>query len=130
MKGLINTCQVYVSLHRSEGLGLGMIEAMKMGKPVIATGYSGNTEFMTYNNSCLVDYKLVPSTLFDNHVEGHVWAEPDISQAAHYMKRLYNDSSYYQEIAAKAKQYIDNNHNYHIVGNKIKNRLKLLGLLD
>ena len=86
MKGLINSCQVYVSLHRCEGLGLGMIEAMKMGKPVIATGYSGNTEFMKHDNSCLVDYKLIPSTLFSTLVSGHVWADPDVEQASFYEK--------------------------------------------
>jgi glycosyltransferase involved in cell wall biosynthesis len=58
--GLQRVCDAYVSLHRSEGLGLGMAECMAQGKPVIATAYSGNLEFMTESNSCLVDYALVP----------------------------------------------------------------------
>ena len=53
-------CDCYVSLHRAEGFGLGMAEAMYYGKPVIATGYSGNLDFMTASNSLLVDYHLVP----------------------------------------------------------------------
>lgn len=130
MKGLINSCQVYVSLHRCEGLGLGMIEAMKMGKPVIATGYSGNTEFMKHDNSCLVDYKLIPSTLFSTLVSGHVWADPDVEQASFYMKRLYENADYYKQISIKAKQYVDDNHNYRVAGEVIRHRLKLLGLLD
>ena len=130
MRALINNCQVYVSLHRCEGLGLGMIEAMKMGKPVVATGYSGNTDFMKPYNSCLVDYKLIPSTLFTSLIQGHVWAEPDIEHAVYYMKKLYNDSMYYTQIANKAKEFVDTYHNYHVVGDKIKHRLKLLGLSD
>ena len=52
-------CDCYVSLHRSEGLGLTMAEAMALGKPVIATGYSGNLHFMTPENSYLVDFARV-----------------------------------------------------------------------
>ncbi|HSZ36690.1 MAG TPA: glycosyltransferase family 4 protein, partial [Acidimicrobiales bacterium] len=55
---LFNACDVYVSLHRSEGFGLGMAEAMALGKPVIATWYSGNCDFMTPVNSCPVGYRL------------------------------------------------------------------------
>ena len=56
---LMDACDAYVSLHRSEGLGLTMAEAMLLGKPVIATRYSGNLDFMDDQNSLLVDYKLV-----------------------------------------------------------------------
>ena len=55
---LTATCDCYVSLHRSEGFGLTMAEAMYVGKPVIATGYSGNLDFMTAENGLLVDYEL------------------------------------------------------------------------
>ena len=58
---LIALCDCYVSLHRAEGFGLGPAEAMWLGKPVIATGYSGNLDFMTPTNSLLVDYRLVRS---------------------------------------------------------------------
>lgn len=58
--GLQSVCDAYVSLHRSEGFGLGMAECMALGKPVIGTGYSGNSEFMNSENSCLVDYNLIP----------------------------------------------------------------------
>ena len=56
---LMKTCDAYISLHRSEGLGLTMAEAMLLGKPVIATAFSGNMAFTTPENSLLVDYKLV-----------------------------------------------------------------------
>src|SRR5436305_7216483 len=58
--GLLAACDCYVSLHRSEGLGLTLAEAMLLGKPVIATNYSGNLDFMTPATSRLVDYRLVP----------------------------------------------------------------------
>ena len=58
MDGLIAGCDCYVSLHRSEGFGLTMAEAMAVGKPVIATAYSGNVDFMNRDNSLLVDYEL------------------------------------------------------------------------
>jgi glycosyltransferase involved in cell wall biosynthesis len=60
MSQLIGLCDCYVSLHRSEGFGRGPAEAMLQGKPVIATKYSGNTDFMNADTSFLVDYRLVP----------------------------------------------------------------------
>ena len=80
--GLIAATDAYVSLHRAEGLGLGLAEAMALGKPVIGTGYSGNLEFMNEGNSLLVDYRIVPVApgeyLVDD--ERFVWADPDIDR--------------------------------------------------
>ena len=53
--GLMNVCDAFVSLHRSEGIGLSIAQSMLLGKPVIATNYSGNTDFTRPDNSCLVD---------------------------------------------------------------------------
>jgi len=91
-KALIGTCDAYISLHRAEGFGFTMLEAMSMGKPVIATGYSGNLEFMTETNSCLVPYTLIP--VADGNApyptSAH-WAEPDIDAAASWMVALADD---------------------------------------
>lgn len=82
----------YVSLHRAEGFGLGMAECMRLGKPVIATGWSGNLEFMTAANSCLVNYTLVEVAPGEYlHHLGQHWADPDIDDAARYMKQLVDD---------------------------------------
>ena len=86
---ILNLSDCYVSLHRSEGLGLTIAEAMALEKPVIATGYSGNLEFMTPENSYLVDYVVgeVPAECHP-YPPGMSWAEPDLDQAAALMRRV------------------------------------------
>ncbi len=75
---LVGACDCYVSLHRSEGFGLTMAEAMALGKPVIATGYSGNLHFMTPENSYLVDYVRVNvPTGCEPYPTTACWAEPE-----------------------------------------------------
>lgn len=98
--GLIAMADCFVSLHRSEGFGLGLAEAMLMAKPVIATGYSGNLDFMNRNNSLLVDYELV-EIKEDRpiYTRGNFWAEPSIKQAAAYMRDVYE---YRDEALARA----------------------------
>jgi glycosyltransferase involved in cell wall biosynthesis len=97
-------CDCYVSLHRSEGLGLGMAECMLLGKPVVATAYSGNLAFMDSDNSCLVGYSLVPVEEGEYpDWQGQHWAEPDIAQAAAYLLRLADDPLYARQIGDNAK---------------------------
>ena len=82
-KGLIELGDAYVSLHRSEGFGLSLGEAMALGRPVIATGYSGNLDFMTAENSSLVPYELVSvGRGHDPYPPEATWADPDIDAAA------------------------------------------------
>ncbi len=89
LQALQRECDAYVSLHRAEGLGLGMAECMRLGKPVIATGWSGNLDFMNAGNSLLVDYTLVPVQPGQYpHGEGQSWAEPDIEHAAALMRQV------------------------------------------
>ena len=94
---LYASCDVFVSLHRSEGFGFGLIEMMTLGKPVIATAWSGNMAFMDHTNSCLVRYTLVPveATLpvYDREFLGGAatWAAPDVEQAAAWMTKLVDD---------------------------------------
>lgn len=97
-------CDCYISLHRSEGLGLGMAECMLLGKPVVATAYSGNLAFMDADNSCLVGYSLVPVKAGEYPAwQGQHWAEPDIEQAAAYLRRLADDPAYVRQVGEKAQ---------------------------
>src|SRR6476620_5665015 len=87
VNALIYNCDCYVSLHRAEGFGLTMAEAMFYGKPVIATAYSSNTDFMNVGNSFPVKYEVVRTT--EDHFpypKGSIWAEPDIAHAASLMQ--------------------------------------------
>jgi glycosyltransferase involved in cell wall biosynthesis len=89
---LMNAVDAYVSLHRSEGLGLTMAEAMLLGKPVIATRYGGNLDFMDDNNSLLVDCELITLDAAEPPYDaGCRWAQPSISIAASLMRRLFDD---------------------------------------
>lgn len=93
----------FVSLHRAEGFGLAMAEAMALGKPVIATGWSGNMEFMTAHNSLLVPFTLLPIPPGHYpHAQGLRWAEPDLQQAARHMRQLVADPELAKTLGARA----------------------------
>lgn len=87
---LIASSDCYVSLHRAEGYGLGMAEAAALGKPVIATNYSGNLTFLNEQNSYLIGYTMssVPGGT-PPYREGAAWAEPDLDEAAAAMRDVY-----------------------------------------
>jgi len=103
MFGLQNSVDCYVSLHRSEGFGLGMAECMYLGKPVIATAYSGNLDFMDRDNSLLVDYKMVPLRDGDYpYWQGQQWADADVTHAARLMRQVFDDREFARRIGASA----------------------------
>lgn len=105
---LIKIVDVYVSLHRSEGFGLVLAEAMQLGVPVIATGWSSNTEFMDSESTCLVKYKLVKNKKREGlYKKGCIWAEPDTDDAAEYMRKLRESQEYYATKAVKGKAYLN-----------------------
>ncbi len=91
---LVQLCDVYASLHRSEGLGLTMAEAMAWGRPVVATGYSGNMSFMTPENSYLVPWTPthVPAHS-EPYPQGAVWAQPDLDAAAALLREAVEDTA-------------------------------------
>ncbi len=128
---LIDCCDAYVALHRAEGFGLPLAEAMKMGKPVIATNYSGNTDFMTRENSCLVDYTLIEAKRGEsyNFEESSVWADADVAQAARFMARLVEDPDAAARLGAAAKNTIDTRHDFQVIGERYRQRLQRIGLL-
>lgn len=124
MYGLINSCDSYISLHRSEGFGLGMAEAMYLGKPVIGTAYSGNMDFMHKENSYLVDYTLidVPKDEYP-FWENQVWADPEVDSAAKGMAKILDDIEYRERIAKEGKKTIREKHSFAYVGGLMNERL-------
>jgi len=90
--GLIQMCDCFVSLHRAEGFGLCLAEAMLMAKPVIATNYSGNLAFMNSGNSLLVNYTLKETSPGNPiYKEGNHWADPCEEHAAAHMRSCYEN---------------------------------------
>jgi glycosyltransferase involved in cell wall biosynthesis len=124
---LMLLCDAYVSLHRSEGFGLTLAEAMAMGKPVIATGYSGNADFMTVENSLPVRYRL--ANLEQDHgpyPRGAVWAEPDLNHALKLMRRIAGDSELAQRLGERARSDITRELRPARIGEVIRSRLLAL----
>ena len=122
--GLIQTVDVVVSLHRAEGFGLVLAEAMLLGTPTIATNWSSNTEFMNSDVACMVDYELV--TLQKDmppFKAGNRWADPDVQQAAGYMRKLRDDEKFYQQIAENAKISISNQLGREQIEKRIQKRI-------
>jgi glycosyltransferase involved in cell wall biosynthesis len=119
----------YVSLHRSEGFGLPLAEAMSLEKPVIATAYSGNMDFMTPANSFLVKYTLAELERdCGPYRKGCVWAEPDVDHAAELMRFVYENRTRAQEVGRKAREDVLLGLHPRVVGAQIKSRLlKLAG---
>ena len=99
MLSLLRVGDCYVSLHRSEGFGLGMAEAMAFGTPVIGTDYSGSTDFLSERTGFPIPYSLRPVAT-DEYVaaDGQVWAEPDLAAAADAMRQVFGD-----QVAARAR---------------------------
>ena len=115
----------YVSLHRAEGFGLGMAEAMALGKPVIATGYSGNLDFMSPTNSLLVDYQLVPiGPGADPYSADAQWADPDPRHASRLMRELFDDPARGRELGATAAADIRRTHSPEAAGRIMRRRLE------
>ena len=108
VNSLIRTVDVVVSLHRAEGFGLVLAEAMINETPCIATNWSANTEFMNEDVACMVDYDIVTiDREIGPYAPGNHWAEAKVEQAAGFMRKLYDDPTYYNEKKVKAKEYID-----------------------
>lgn len=126
---LVNKSDCYISLHRSEGLGLGMAEAMYLNKPVIATNYSGNLEFMNKKNSFLVNRKLVKiqSGQYIYHHQNN-WAEPSIDQAAMLMRNVFEQKKMTKRIALKGKNDIHEHTRKKLTHRFVHRRLSTLGI--
>lgn len=113
---LYAACDAFISLHRAEGLGLGLMEAMLLGKPIVATGWSGNMDFMDASCAALVRYTFVPvvdtQVVYSpaNYLRQMMWAEPDLMHAVDQCRRLIEDQSWRERIAdaghRRARSYL------------------------
>ena len=125
--GLNLASDIFVSLHRSEGFGRCIAEAMAYGKPVIVTNYSGSCDFAKQDTACLVDYRLVPVPEGAYPLgKDQVWAEPDVNHAASLMKKLAADKRYRADIAAAGQRYVLDNFNEAVVGALYAQRLQAI----
>jgi glycosyltransferase involved in cell wall biosynthesis len=127
LNGLMAGCDAYVSLHRSEGFGLTMAEAMAIGKPVIGTGYSGNIDFMNAENSYLVEYELgrVGPDCEIYPPEG-TWAQPSVEHAAELMRRVVEHPEEAAAIGARARADIARELSPRATGAAMRRRLEEL----
>jgi glycosyltransferase involved in cell wall biosynthesis len=106
LRALYLSADVLLSLHRAEGFGLPMLEAMALGVPVVATAWSGNLDFMTPQTSLLVPAQTVPvedSAVYFRYADA-VWAAPDEAEAAVALRRLADEPAFYATMAAASFQ--------------------------
>ena len=132
MLSLIRQSDCYVSLHRAEGFGLGMAEAMALGKAVVGTNFSGNTDFLTEETGFPVSYKLRP--LIDGEytfTDHQSWAEPNVVEAAEILQKLYHNSELRRMRAAAGRTFISTQFGPENIGRLATNRLRqVLAMLD
>ncbi len=124
---MIAACDCYVSLHRSEGFGLTVAEAMLLAKPVIATRYGGTLEFTNDANSYLVDWQPVEVGEGAGPYPAHgVWANPDLDQAAALMRRVYSKPEQARALGETARRDVIQRHAPRVAGESMRARLRML----
>jgi glycosyltransferase involved in cell wall biosynthesis len=123
--GLIRACDCYVSLHRAEGFGLGMAEAMSFGKIVIGTDYSGSTDFLSAETGFPVAYDLraVKPHEYVFWAEDQVWAEPNMDAAIAAFRLAFNDTEARTRKAAAGKAFVDRKYSRAAVGAAVEQRI-------
>jgi glycosyltransferase involved in cell wall biosynthesis len=124
---LLASVDSFVSLHRAEGLGLSIAEAMAYGLPVVVTDWSGNVDFTSAENAALVGYDLVPTKApHGPYPAGTVWAEPRIAEAAHQMRRVVDDPAWRKAIGSAAARTVATDLSAEAVGTAMRTRLERL----
>ena len=127
MKSLIALTDCFISLHRSEGWGFSLCEAMSLGKPVIATAYSGNMDYCNESTAKMIPFDLVAVRPDDYpHWENQHWAEPDIEAATQAMRELVDDPEAGRALGRRARANLSLNFGYLASGLRYEERLNAL----
>ncbi|MCO1456910.1 glycosyltransferase [Burkholderia multivorans] len=129
--GLQSVCDCFVSLHRAEGFGRNIAEAMLLGKPVIASDFSGNRDFTTDATAFMVGGETVPVQPGEySFGDGQFWWDADVAVAAEAMRRCVEDETERDRRAANGKAHIMEHYAPAAVGRNYAERLRTLGLLE
>jgi len=124
-------CDCYVSLHRSEGLGLSVSDAMAIGKPVLATGWSGNMDYMNVSNSFPVRYEMTKlRSAVGPFDAGSEWAEPSTEHAAELMRFVYEHREQAEQRGRAGQAEIGRRYSAQTVGAMLAERVTLLRKRD
>jgi glycosyltransferase involved in cell wall biosynthesis len=124
---MLAACDAYVSLHRSEGFGLTVAEAMLLGKPVIVTRYGGTLEFTEDGNAFLVDWS--PIRVGEDaspYPPDAMWADPDVEQAAQLMRNVFEDPHESGRRARQGRADVLERHSAKVAGAAMEARLRLI----
>lgn len=118
---LVEHCAAFVSLHRAEGLGLTIAEAMAWGKPVVSTSYGGPMQFLNPGNALFVGWTTghIPEDI-GPYPKGCRWAEPDLDEAAAQMRRLIDDPALAERLGAQGAKDIRELHNADVAGARMR----------
>ncbi len=125
VRSLIAACDCFVSLHRAEGFGRGLGEAMALGRLALGTAWSGNLDFMAERNSVLVPYRLTPVRRGAYpQARGQRWAEPDVAAAAERLLPLLDDFPVAAALAERGRRDVLRTHGHRAVGLRVLDRLQ------
>ena len=127
LNALVASADCFVSLHRSEGFGLGIAEAMARGKAVVATGWSGNMDFMHPANSLIVSYDLVPLEKdYGPYRRGELWAEPNLDDAAAKMRQVATQPALRNGLGQRARADCQRFLSPEAIGRIVSERLSII----
>lgn len=130
MNRFISLCDVLLSLHRSEGFGLPVAEAMCLGTVVVSTDYSATTDFVASDRGCPIPYQLVDvaecGIRHHLYTPGNHWAQPDIDAAASALQKLYNDREYYCELKKNAIEFMEKEYSLDTSATQIRKRIEYI----
>ncbi len=127
IRGLMNACDCFVSLHRAEGFGRGLGEAMRLGRLALGTAWSGNLDFMTPENSLLVRAAQVPLKRGEYpYWRGQRWAEPDVDHAYELLLPVLLNPALGRDIAARGQSDVLRTHSNRAVGLRLLDRIETI----